>query len=101
MRRERLLQAKLLRQPIDGLALELRECGARLLLLNKFQQRILGPRCGCRSGLPSPPGRRTARRIRRSRPRAPSPVSAAQAIRRLLDLFGHRPEAIAVQLHLR
>ena len=102
------MQAKLLRQPIDGLALELRERGARLLLLNKFQQRILDLGADAAQGFHH---RQAA--IRRPPLSTLFPYTtlfrsvhhhqfpAAQAIRRLLDLFGHRPEAIAVQLHPR
>ena len=95
------LQAKLLRQPIDGLALELRERGARLLLLNKFQQRILDLGADAAQGFHH---RQAAERHVGLGVAAlvhHHQFPAAQAIRRLLDLFGHRPEAIAVQLHPR
>ncbi len=95
------MQAKLLRQPIDGLALELRERGARLLLLNKFQQRILDLGADAAQGFHH---RQAAERHVGLGVAAlvhHHQFPAAQAIRRLLDLFGHRPEAIAVQLHPR
>ena len=85
-----------MRQPIESLPLELRELRPRRLLLNKFQQRILNlgahaaQRFHHRQAAERHVGFGVAALVHHHQ------FPAAQAIRRLLDLFGHRPEAVAM-----
>ena len=85
-----------MRQPIDSLPLELRKLRPRLLLLNKFPQRILdlgtdtAQRFHHRQAAERHVGFGVAALVHHHQ------FPAAQAIRRLLDLFGHRPEAVAM-----
>ncbi len=90
-----------MRQPIDGLPLELRKLRPRLLLLNKFQQRILDRGANAAQGFHH---RQAAERHVGFGVAAlvhHHQFPAAQTIRRLLHQPGHRPEAVAVQLHPR